>query len=146
MDFMHDRTLDEALKGFDNAKNSLKNKDEVFNPERYQAKEEHKTGGSMDNLLNRHIVEDKSIKDYEFLQYIANEYSKSGKVPNTNQIKRDLGKSSDTIKEIFARNTHYFERRNGLPTIVKNEFLHEYNLYDMQGKGANNTEVSIKVS
>jgi len=132
MDFMHGRTLDEALKGFDNAKNSFKNKDEVFNPEKYQTKEEPKEDNQAKN------------NDDEFLQYIAKEYLKSGRVPNTNQIKSNLGKSSDTIKEIFERNTHYFERRNGLPTLVKDEFLHEYNLYDMQEKAISNEEVSIR--
>jgi len=117
MDFMHGRTLDEALKGFDNAKNSFKNKDEAFNPEKYQTKEEPKER-----------FEYKSNDD-EFLQYIAKEYLRTRRVPNTNQIKNDLGKSSDTIKEIFERNTHFFKRQNGLPTTPTDKFIDFCNLY-----------------
>ena len=50
-------------------------------------------------------------------------------MPNTNQIKNDLGKSSDTIKEIFERNTHFFKRQNGLPTTPTDEFMYFCNLY-----------------
>lgn len=147
MDFMHGRTLDEALKGFDNAKNSFKNKDEVFNPEKYQTKEDPKNSFDekyTNDILDHNAPNEKTPNDEEFLQYIASEYLKSERVPNTNQIKSDLGKASDTIKEIFERNANYFERRNGLPTLVKDEFLHEYNLYDMHEKGIAEDEASIR--
>jgi len=140
MDFMHGRTLDEALKGFDNAKNSFKNKDgmsetNTFNPEKYQAKEEPKRepfednqARSMNDVFNRHIVETKAVNDNDFLQYIADKYLQDRKVPSTQTIVNEFGKSTRDITEIFKRNEHYFKRINGIGTVVTNEFLSEYNL------------------
>ena len=70
----------------------------------------------------------KEINDDDFLDYIANEYLETGKVPNTQIISRDLNKSSRDITNIFQRNNHYFTRANGRATEPTDAFLNDYNL------------------
>jgi hypothetical protein len=68
------------------------------------------------------------VNDDDFLDYIADEFLETGRVPNTQIISRDLNKSSRDITNIFQRNNHYFTRANGKSTEPTDAFLNDYNL------------------
>ncbi len=77
---------------------------------------------SMDDVF------ESNSEDDVFLQYIADEYLETGRIPNTKIISKALGKSIGVLTNIFQRNTHYFIRQNGKATVPTNAFINDYNL------------------
>jgi len=135
MDFMHNRTLEDALKGYDSAKKSdLNRDDDNFDPKSFlpddSEQKEPKEYKHTEETKTVNTDEARGHDDREFLDYIAKYYAEHGKVPGTQTIVDDLKISTRDITEIFKRNDHYFERKNGVGTIAKEAFLWDYCLDD----------------
>jgi hypothetical protein len=138
MDYLHRKAYDEALKRFDNAKNSDKNKERTtsdFNPDIYLTDttvHEIKDDQIDSDFDQSHASsfdaeyreEDNKAIDNEIIDYMRKVYSRVGELPSVRELQNALNLHPTTISSFYKRNEDLFIKRNGAKVQPSESFLY----------------------